>query len=217
MYSCIQKGWCNMRRYELPKIGDDNGGLTVEEVKPATWGSGKRTTVLCRCRCGKSGIEVEEKKFRSKHTTSCGCAQHRQADKSRTAEYRAWSGMMQRCTVKTNKAYKRYGARGIKVCERWRTFANFLEDVGLKPSKDHSLGRQDDNGIYEPGNVRWETKEQQANNCSDNRMITWNGKTQTMAQWSRECNIPYSRLRMRLVSGWKIEDALTKPKGFRRP
>lgn len=80
---------------------------------------------------------------------------------TRSSEYRTWGGMVQRCTNPNNSRYSSYGGRGITVCDRWRTFENFLEDMGRRPSPDHSIDRIDNDGSYEPGNVRWATKSQQ--------------------------------------------------------
>lgn len=80
-------------------------------------------------------------------------------------EYRAWAGMTSRCTNKNERTYKHYGDRGITVCKRWReSFPAFLKDMGRKPSPELSLDRIDNDGNYEPGNCRWATAKQQANN-----------------------------------------------------
>jgi hypothetical protein len=78
--------------------------------------------------------------------------------------YKTWEGMNRRCTSLNDTAYQRYGDRGIRVCDRWRDFAAFIADMGEKPSRTHSLDRINNDGNYEPGNVRWATPKEQAQN-----------------------------------------------------
>jgi hypothetical protein len=77
-------------------------------------------------------------------------------------EFRAWNAMMGRCFCLNHSVYEYYGARGVTVCERWRTFVNFLADLGRKPTERHSLGRVGDVGNYEPGNARWMSRKEQS-------------------------------------------------------
>src|SRR5574341_991428 len=91
-------------------------------------------------------------------------------------EYQAWIDMLKRCNDKKCAAYKRYGGRGIIVCDRWNIFYKFLYDVGKAPSKEHSLDRKENNGNYEPGNVRWATLKQQNENRRINRWIEFRGE-----------------------------------------
>lgn len=87
------------------------------------------------------------------------------AGSSRTTEYRIWTCMRLRCTVKDHEAYRHYGGRGISVCSRWmNSFAAFLADMGSRPSAGHSLDRIDNDGNYEPGNCRWATRTEQSRN-----------------------------------------------------
>jgi hypothetical protein len=116
--------------------------------------------------------------------------------------------MVSRCTKKGNKSYPDYGGRGIKVCDRWKNYLLFLEDMGEKPSPEMTLERKDNNKNYEPGNVVWATRTEQNNNTRRNRFITYDGKTLTLNQWSKETGIPYNRIQWRLNSGWTVADAL---------
>lgn len=86
-----------------------------------------------------------------------------------TPEYSVWSAMIQRCTNPKNAQYKWYGARGISVCERWLKFDNFLSDIGNRPSPELEIDRIDNDGNYEPGNVKWSTRKEQMNNMRRNK------------------------------------------------
>ena len=116
--------------------------------------------------------------------------------------------MKDRCYQVTHKEYKRYGAAGIKVCKRWRdSFENFFADMGERPD-GCSLERIDGEKNYTPKNCVWATKEQQANNRRNNRLIEFDGKTMTLAQWAKKTNIPASTIARRIDRGWDVERAL---------
>ena len=99
--------------------------------------------------------------------------------------------MKSRCNNPNNNQYSDYGGRGIRVCERWSTFENFLADMGERPTPKHSIDRIDVNGDYCPENCRWATKEEQNNNKRNCILVTYNGKTQNFKQWCKELNLPY--------------------------
>lgn len=119
--------------------------------------------------------------------------------------------MVQRCTNPNRPYWKDYGGRGIKVCERWHKFENFLEDMGDKPGPKHSLDRfPDNNGNYEPGNVRWATIQEQSENKTNTLYLTYNGKTQAASAWARELSIPKTTIYSRVRRGLPVCEVLQK-------
>jgi hypothetical protein len=153
--------------------GAQIGYWTVIEIQPHF--------VKCRCLCGEVR-DVKRAYLRNGESKSCGCQRAALISRGRTRHghnlnrtqsptYRSWSNLIGRCTNPNNPDYADYGGRGIRVCERWLDFKNFLEDMGEKPSGVSpagralwSIDRRDVNGHYEPGNVRWATEEMQARN-----------------------------------------------------
>lgn len=129
------------------------------------------------------------------------------------SEYYAWHNMKVRCLNPNDGRYKHYGARGIKICDRWlNSFDNFLSDMGPKPSAGHSIERIDVNGDYEPDNCKWATRNEQQNNTTQNRFIAYNGETLTLQQWSRRLGINHRTLHARLDKyGWLVERAFSTP------
>jgi len=127
--------------------------------------------------------------------------------------------MIQRCTNPNRRAFHRYGGRGVTVCARWRgSFAAFLEDVGPRPSPDHTLDRIDNDGGYEPSNCRWATKHQQANNTCQSRRFEIAGVSKTMKEWADSAGLSYWTVRYRLDQGWPIDRALSPvSEGYARP
>lgn len=124
---------------------------------------GYRKYWLCRCKCGleKSVQKGDVISGKSKRCKSCGATTH---GKWNTPEYNSWHSMVSRCTNPKDPAYKNYGGRGIKVCGRWMDIANFIEDMGKRPSLEYSLDRINNNGNYEKSNCRWATDKEQSNN-----------------------------------------------------
>ncbi len=122
--------------------------------------------------------------------------------------YMLWQAMKTRCESANHPSFHRYGARGITVCERWRSsFAAFAEDMGPRPAGG-SLDRIDNNGNYEPGNCRWATREQQGRNRSDNRRSEWMGKPRLWIEIAIEANVDYLCLRYRLDAGMEVTSAI---------
>lgn len=128
-----------------------------------------------------------------------------------SAEYMCWARMLSRCKDPGDNVFRYYGGRGIAVCDRWLSFANFLSDMGARPSSLYSIERKNTNGGYEPGNCIWATRSEQANNTRSNRKLTAFGKTMGMSMWAREVGMRRETIRERLKTGMEIERALTLP------
>jgi Staphylococcus phage HNH endonuclease len=121
-----------------------------------------RTSWLCRCDCGVEKVVRYSKLKRGQ--LSCGCLR-RPHGMSYSPEYKSWISMLSRCRSTKGRDWKNYGSRGIAVCEEWQhSFQAFLAHVGLRPTAKHSIDRINNDGNYEPGNVRWATADVQANN-----------------------------------------------------
>lgn len=165
-----------------------------------------------KCFCGNI-FTARLPNVRSGNTSSCGCLKKQAALKRRTShglshipEYRIWEAMRRRCSKPSDKRYPRYGGRGIKVCQRWqKSFSNFLDDIGYRPSPFHWLERIDNDGNYCPKNCTWVPSAQQAANKSNTRKITFNGETHPISHWANRLGIKKATLWARLNRGWSIE------------
>lgn len=180
---------------------------------------GRRASAwTCRCDCGRP-VVVRVGNLRSGHTRSCGCLKiaasstHGQSRK-RTREYRSWQNMKRRCSDPKMKTWAAYGGRGIRVCAEWLGdggFERFFEHIGRAPSMEHTLDRIDGDKNYEPGNVRWATRQEQDRNRRDNRQFTLDGETLTAAEWARRAGVSRQTLVWRVEMGWPLHEALTAP------
>lgn len=132
-------------------------------------------------------------------------------DGAMSPTYKSWQSMIGRCCRPHVHGYKNYGGRGIRVCERWMTFDHFLADMGERPSTEHTLDRKDVNGHYEPGNVRWAHKSEQANNRRVTIRLTFRGETLPIAEWCRRLGLNRRVVSQRIASGWSHEAALATP------
>lgn len=177
---------------------------------------------LCRCDCG-TEKEILGHDLRSGHTCSCGCMRGAKArhGMTGTSEYNTWRDMRHRCENGSHPRFNNYGGRGITVCERWQEFEAFYEDMGPRPSPGHSLDRIDNDGPYSPENCRWATWSQQNSNRrpfqnSNNQMLTYGGKTQSVTDWAEEIGLSYPGLLYRLQTYGDVKRALTKEPQRRR-
>lgn len=132
--------------------------------------------------------------------------------RSKSPEYIAWSSAKQRCENPRQRFYALYGGRGIRVCQRWQDFANFLADMGPHPGKGYSLDRLDNERGYEPGNCRWATSQQQRlNQRTRVTLLTIEGRTECVDEWARIAGVGHTTIRHRLARGWSARDAVFAP------
>lgn len=199
--------------------GQKFGRLTVIK-QDGKYKNGARLWI-CKCECG------NEKRVAGTHLVSgkiksCGCLliettiERNKTEKVKhgkrgTRIYSIWRNMKDRCFNKNEKAYPRYGGRGITVCEEWKEFLQFYDwSMSHGYADDLTLDRINNDGNYEPENCRWATMKEQANNRRNNSCLTYNGETKTLSEWADYIGIPYSRLEHRYNSGMPIEKILYK-------
>lgn len=168
----------------------------------------------CKCDCGTViSVYMSNLVKRNGHTKSCGCLKIEIATNRLTkhghvsngkwsGEYHSWAHMVSRCTNPNVPAYKDYGGRGIIICDQWmgvNGFTTFLNDMGNKPSKDHSLDRYpDNNGNYEPSNCRWATEPQQQSNKRNNHWEEYNGERKIVNEWAKVLGVKQNIICKRL-------------------
>jgi hypothetical protein len=181
---------------------------------------------LCKCDCGNS-VVVLGTQLRNRNTKSCGCLKseiiaRRNKDNSthnlsKHLLYTVHRNMMQRCYNNSNTSYIDYGGRGITVYQEWHDLPSFYTWALTSGYEEHlTIERIDNDGDYCPENCKWSTFKEQANNKRNNRYITFNGETKSLAEWSDATGINYGTLKDRLNKGWTIEEALTTPVGEKR-
>ncbi len=180
---------------------------------------GRATAWECRCSCGATSVvrSADLTRGRQKYAQSCGCKTREAIVRARrrhgmtdTKVHHIWHGMRQRCQNPSAPAYPRYGGRGIKVCDRWQVFEDFVADMG-HPTAEQSIDRIDNDGDYEHGNCRWATAKEQANNRTTNHRIEHDGRSLTISQWARETGIKEAVISARISKGWPVDKMLTKP------
>lgn len=133
-----------------------------------------------------------------------------------TSEYNRWNAMLQRCYNPNVESYARYGARGIKVCERWHEFENFYADMGPAPA-GMTLERERNDEDYSPKNCKWATRSEQARNRRSNIVVTYDGVTACLLDHAKALGLPYKAVHLRVSKyGWSAEEALRTPINVKR-
>lgn len=213
--------------FQLPKraknlVGQRFGLLVA--IKPIGINKWGKVNWQCLCDCGQTSVVASNALTQIR---SCGCVHKLVGDRVRThgmsysALYAIWGSIKARCTNPTHRSYDGYGGRGIALCDEWNnSFDKFRAHVSSLPhfeEEGYSLDRINNNGNYEPGNVRWSTSTGQQRNTRHNRMITHNGKTQCLAAWAEESGINRHTIRSRIERGWSIDKALATPLSIGEP
>jgi len=168
---------------------------------------------LCLCDCGQE-TEARKDWLLRGAKSSCGCYRREHSrllgeqtvihGMSGTPEYKSWQSVKQRCLNPISKTYPGYGGRGIQVCQEWQdSFMAFYDHIGPRPSASHSIDRIDNDGNYEPGNIRWATRSQQVQNS---RQVIG-----SVAEMARERGLNPNTVRVRMFHGQSLEQALSKP------
>ena len=201
--------------------GNKFGYLTAIRMSDVRTPKTHRIQWECVCECGKQ-VVIPAHKLRGGETKSCGCHKYDCNHRSKKAKnnprlYNIYRGMKKRCENPTHYAYKDYGGRGITICDEWEKFGPFCDWAlanGYDPNasaKQCTLDRIDNSKGYSPDNCRWTTMLEQNNNKRNNKFLTYNGKTQTVAEWSRECGLKSNVIAQRLHRGWSVEKTLSTP------
>ena len=199
------------------------GGLTVVKLdhrRPR--GNTSMPYFECLCKCGNTCVLRSDRLSEGGSFPAVHCQSRKNHNAnfivhglSRTPEYRTLIRMMSRCYNKKNKAYMNYGGRGITVFEGWHNSVEaFYKHIGPRPSPRHSIERIDNNGNYEPGNVKWAIRLEQQQNTRHNRYVTFNGEKLCISECARRVGIGHPAMAKR-IRQWGIEKAMTTPKQMR--
>lgn len=205
----------------INRTGERFGRLVVVRFV----GTGKNWVGIwgCICDCGNI-VNVQYNNLYSGTTKSCGCLKREKTIKRSTKHgltgghghytrlYRIWLNMRRRCLSEKSQDYHHYGGRGIGICKEWNDYTTFHSWANANGYTENlTLERIDNNSNYEPSNCCWATRKEQSRNTRQNHLITFDGKTKTLAEWAEDIGISCTVLRMRFHRGWPVEKAFTAP------
>lgn len=203
----------------------DRFGMWV--ASESSEGKRAREKILCQCDCGEIR-HVNLGNLTNGLTTGCGCkrladnaARLRKHGYKSDLLYQTWLDMMGRCYNPNFCNFEHYGARGVKVCDEWASFEGFREAMEPHPGRGFSIDRRDNDGDYQPSNVRWSTQKEQTRNTRRNVLMTLDGVTRVALDWSEKLGIPHSTIYYRIKKsrplGISDEVAIrASPEEFRR-
>ncbi len=204
--------------------GQTFGRLTVLE-RAGSYHKNGNVQWECRCDCGNIPI-IRGQNLTSGRSRSCGCLNKMFARKRKlthgmrkSPEYTTWSAMVQRCTNPKATGFEHYGGRGIDIFDEWKkSFIKFYEYIGHRPSLKYTIERINNDKGYVPGNVKWATRKEQADNKRGLHLITFGGQTKSLSRWAESLNMNPFTLKNRIVTlKWPIERAFNEPVRHRSP
>lgn len=199
-----------------PKYGDLTGKKFGKlQVLEKDYSHGNHETWwLCQCDCGNIK-SVRQSPLVNYRVSSCGCYKRELLIKKHYIHgltdsrlHIIWMAMRQRCNIETNKLFRYYGGRGIKVCDEWnKDFISFYNWAIKNGYQDNlTIDRIDVNGDYEPSNCCWIPQKEQCRNRRNTIYVTHDGQKKPLSEWAEILEIPYSRLIQRYKNGWNEEE-----------
>lgn len=195
-------------------VGDIYGRLTVIAVgqKPRTY----RKYAICKCSCGYEGKAIRIDSLKDGSISSCGCL-HKEAiikhHQYKSIHYYRWKNMIDRCDNPNCSQYSNYGGRGIGVCAQWYDINQFIRDLPEGYHHGQEMDRIDNDGNYEPGNIRWVTRRINTNNRRTCKKIIHNKVTLSITEWSKRTGLPINAISARILAGWGASETLITPIG----
>lgn len=173
--------------------------------------------VRCRCQCGTERYVLVSNML-SGQSKSCGCRREGRAKHGmhHSVEYGTWTRMLSRCRSVKGKNFKDYAGRGIRVCERWHVFENFLADMGPRPSDSHSIERKNNDGDYEPANCVWATRTQQMRNRRNTKLVEYQGELVPTRAIDELLGLRPGTTAERIRRGWSQDTAVKNQRPLRR-